>query len=192
MGMGARSGIHLEFKLSAGPAERSVSMSEPEPTIKRDTGYFIPTRSKSKIAHTLSWPVGAGEISSVMASVGQFSELVLHFREGFREDISRRQGIYRLIGVTYVANPLRINSDPTDGVPLFNRWELIVGPVPRTLRHKLHELILSSALPQIRDWLDERSNLNLSGSDHLRFFYREQGEQFYSEGDQRLEPVRTK
>jgi hypothetical protein len=165
-------------------------MAELEQSRKRNATHIIPTRSKSKIAHTLSWPVGAEEISRALAPATQLTEMVLHFREGFREEERRRAGIYRVIGVSYVANPLRLNSDPLEEIPLFNRWEIIVGPVPRALRHKVHELVLSSALPRIRDWLNERSKLELGGAEHLKFFYCEQGERFYSEEDERIEPLR--
>jgi hypothetical protein len=167
-------------------------MNELDSTTKRDATYVIPTRTKYRIAHILSWPVGAEEISRAMTPVSQLTELALHFRDGFREEGKRRHGIYRVIGVSYVAKPLRINSDPSDGIALFNRWEIAVGPVPRILRHKIHEYILSSALPAIRDWLDQRSSLELEGAEHLTFFYNDKSEQFYLEADERLMPLRQR
>jgi hypothetical protein len=164
-------------------------MTEPENLAVRNAAYVIPTRTKSKIAHTLSWPVGTEQISRAIASASQLNELVLHFRDGFREEEKRRCGIYRPISVSYMANP-KASASSVDGIPLFNRWEIHVGPVPRTLRHKAQEFLKSSALPAIQDWLNGRSNLEMEGAEHLTFFYDDKKEQFYSVTDERLIPLR--
>ena len=41
---------------------------------------LIPTRSKGKISQLLSYPIGAERVSSALASVPQYKELVLHFQ----------------------------------------------------------------------------------------------------------------
>jgi len=167
-----------------------MDMTESKNISERGAAYVIPTRTKYKIAHTLSWPIGAEQISRALGTVTQLNELVLYFRNGFREEEKRRGGIYRLICISYVAP----NTSAPYGayIPLHNRWEISVGPVPRTLRHKMHEYILSSALPAIRDWLSARSTLDMGGSEHLTFFYNDKSEQFYSQTDELLMPLRTR
>jgi hypothetical protein len=52
--------------------------------------YIIPTLSKSKISHHLSYPVGAAAVSIALASVAQLPEVKLHFY--FWSDNSLRRG----------------------------------------------------------------------------------------------------
>ena len=51
-------------------------------------------------------------------------------------------------------------------------------PVPRTLRHRVKQYILDSALTQIAQWLTQRKELVQRGNDVLAFFYDEKGEEF--------------
>lgn len=157
-----------------------------------DSTYVIPTRTKWKIAQTLSWPVGAEDVSQALKSVSQLSELVLHFRAYRAHEMKRRNGIYEVIRVSYMGTTKTVNPVSAEGIALFNRWEIVVNPVPRNLRHKVHEHILSSALPAVRDWLHERPNLELEGAEHLRFFYNEKSDRFSSEADGRLQPLRKR
>ncbi len=75
---------------------------------------------------------------------------------------------------------------------LSNRWEIIVQPVPRSVRHRIKQYILGSALPQIADWLSDRSQLAQQGSDMLTFFYDEKTEEFTARPLTSLEPLRGK
>jgi hypothetical protein len=47
--------------------------------------YTIPTLSKAKISHHLSYPVGATAISLALASAAQLPELKLHFYSGITQ-----------------------------------------------------------------------------------------------------------
>ena len=79
----------------------------------------------------------------------------------------------------------------TDADPQY-RWEIVVQPVPRVNRHRINKYILESALPQLSNWLSERTGLSQRGSDLLTFFYDEKSEQFESRPLSRLEPLRRR
>ena len=153
----------------------------------------IPTLSKAKISHTLSYPIGASDVSSALSSAVQLPELKLHFYSGF--DIGLRSGHYEFLRVEYLSNTTSASEWPISHLyqrpPQF-RWEIIVQPVPRLLRNRIKQYILNSALPQILQWLAERPQLVQQGNDMLTFFYDEKTEDFVVRRLTHLEPTRTK
>jgi hypothetical protein len=156
-----------------------------------DQKLVIPTASRAKISHNLSYPVGAERVSVVLASVPQLAELKLHFYSGF--DVQLRRGHYEFLRVEYLNN-----ARPSQEWPISSlykrtdqgRWEIVVQPVPRTLRHRVKQYILDSALTQIAQWLIQRKELAQQGNDILAFFYDEKGEEFVPRHLTRLEPLR--
>jgi hypothetical protein len=149
---------------------------------------IIPTRTKMRISHELSFPVGAERISIALASVMQLPQLVLHFRSDRFNQV--RFGHYPFLSVTYSGKEWTYNPVDSSGIPLFNRWEIEVKPVPRAFRHRIQRYILDSALPQIKQWLDHRANLAQEGSDNLGFLFNEEKEEFVPEQVAHLQPIR--
>jgi hypothetical protein len=156
-----------------------------------DQKFVIPTASRAKISRILSYPVGAERVSIVLASVPQLAELKLHFYSGF--DIQLRSGHYEFLRVEYLHNARPQQEWPISSLykrPEQGRWEIVVQPVPRTLRHRVKQYILDSALTQIAQWLIQRKGLSQQGNDILAFFYDEKGEEFVARHLTRLEPLR--
>jgi hypothetical protein len=153
--------------------------------------YVIPTLSRAKISHHLSYPIGAAAVSMALASVVQLPEIKLHFY--FLHDHWLRRGHYEFLRVEYLNN-----ATPAEEWPIFRlykrppqyRWEIVVQPVPRVYRHRINRYILESALPWMGSWLCERAGLSQRGSDILTFFYDEKAEEFESKSLIRLEPLR--
>ena len=149
---------------------------------------IIPTRSKAKISHELSYPIGAERISVALASVAQLPALVLHFRGDWYDRL--RFGRYPYLRVVYSRIPKPINPESASGIPLFNEWEIIVKPVRRSSRHKIQQHMLTAALPQVEEWLRQRADLMQPGNDILTFFYDEDSDIFSEERETRLQPIR--
>jgi len=153
--------------------------------------YIIPTLSKAKISHHLSYPIGAAAVSLALASVAQLPDLKLHFY--FWSHLSLRHGHYEFLRVEYLNN-----STPAEEYPIWRlyqrppqyRWEIVVQPVPRVVRHAIKQYILESALSDIARWLSERTDLAQQGSDLLTFFYDEKQGEFQTRRLTRLEPLR--
>jgi hypothetical protein len=154
-----------------------------------DEKTVIPTGTKAKISHTLSFPIGAERISAALASTAQLPELVLHFSSDRFNQV--RYGHYPFLSVRYSGRQMPINPIFSSGLPLFNKWEIMVKPVPRALRHRIHQYILDTALPRIKQWLDQRVNLAHPGSESLAFFFDEKKEEFVLEEDTRPQPIRA-
>ena len=154
--------------------------------------YIIPTLSRAKISHHLSYPIGAAAVSMALASVTQLPELKLHFY--FWSDNSLRRGHYEFLRVEYLNSALPAPDDWPIWLlykrPPQCRWEIIVQAVPRVNRHRINEYILETALPQVGIWLSERTGLSHQGNDMLTFFYDEKAEKFESKPLTRLEPLR--
>jgi len=110
--------------------------------------YTVPTASKAKISHHLSYPIGAEAVSLALASAAQSPELKLRFY--FWSDLWLRSGHYEFLRVEYLNN-----ATPAEEFPMLRlhkrppqyRWEIVVQPVPRLVRHRIKQYILESALP---------------------------------------------
>lgn len=117
---------------------------------------IIPTRYKSKIPHTLSYPIGAKVISAALLGVPQFSELSIEFR--YWNQLARHHGTatpYRVIEGQF-RGPSRFflaSKRPEAQIYYMPRWTVTVDAVPRPLRHLIQLKITAEALPSIRSWL---------------------------------------
>ena len=154
---------------------------------------IIPTHSRAKISHNLSYPIGAEHISGALASTAQMPALKLHFYSGF--DIGLRRGQDEFLRIEYLNDATPAEKWPISSLykrPPQYRWEIIVQPVPRPLRHRIKQHIIDSALPQIAHWLIERAQLAQRGSDILAFFYDEKAEEFIARHLTNLEPLRDR
>jgi len=154
------------------------------------TDELIPTRYRVKIPHLLSYPIGAEAISDALKDVPQFKQLVLRFY--FSTDYHLKQGTYEFIRVEYKN---RSESSEWTKLGLYKRieqytYEIVVQPVPKVFRHKVKGLILSEALPAIRERLATHSELGRQGSYVLSFFYDEGTDAVIVERSDKLEPVR--
>jgi len=157
-----------------------------------DQQFVVPTASRTKISHKLSYPVGAECISIALASVPQLAELRLHFYSGF--DTQLRCGHYEFIRVEYLKNAHPSQEWPIRALyrrPEQGRWEIVVQPVPCTVRHRVKQYIEDSALTQIAQWLIQRKELTQRGGDIFAFFYDEKDEEFVARHLTRLEPLRS-
>jgi hypothetical protein len=147
-----------------------------------DKKILIPTRCRAKIAQYLSYPVGAEQISEALACVPQFAKLGLHF-SFFARNLEARRGHYEFLEVEYSKPPYDV---PGSG------WDIRVLPVPRILRHLIHQYAVETALPQIAQWLVERADLEQCGSDSLVFSYDEKSEEFIPRRVKKLEPLKNR
>jgi hypothetical protein len=132
---------------------------------------IIPTLSKAKISSKLSYPIGAQQVSEALASSPQFIALKLRFYSGF--DHGLRRGHYEFLRIEYLNSTQPADKWPISSLfrrPPQYRWEVVVQPVPRHLRHRIKQYILDSALPQLASWLADRGELAQQGSDILTFF----------------------
>src|ERR1700675_5145694 len=152
---------------------------------------IIPTLSRAKISRNLSYPIGAERISAALGSSAQMPELKLHFYSGF--DFGLRKGHFEFLRVEYLNNARPAEEWPIRSLygrrPQY-RWEIVVQPVPRPLRHRIKQFIVETALAQIAGWLGERVQLAQRGTDILAFFYEEKTEEFTPRQLTRLEPLR--
>jgi len=153
--------------------------------------FVIPTASRVKISQRLSYPVGAEALSLALASVPQLVEIRLHFY--WWSDHNLRSGHYEFLRVEYLNNVRPLQEWPIWNLykrPAQGRWEIVVQPVPRTVRHRVKQYVADFALTQIAQWLTARRGLTQQGGDILAFFYDEKGEDFVVRNLTRLEPLR--
>jgi hypothetical protein len=154
----------------------------------------IPTILRMKIARNLSYPIGAEAISSALVSVAQLAELkVLFYSSKFHAALRRNH--YEFLRIEYLNNAKSVEKWPVVnlfGRPPQNRWEIIVQPVPRIFRHQIGTYIINGALPQMRQWLIECTQLLQRGSDLPAFLYDGETNECSSRQVTNLEPLRTR
>ncbi|SEF71081.1 hypothetical protein SAMN05421819_0903 [Bryocella elongata] len=151
---------------------------------------LIPTRYRTKIPERLSYPVGAKALSDALLGINQFDQLILRFY--YWNDFRLRSGKYEFIRIEY-----RNRSESTEWTRhgLYNRYEqyrgeIVVQPVPRTLRNRVNTLVTKEALPAIRLWLEKHKGLDRQGSDLLSFNYDESLDAMSIDRADKLEPAR--
>ena len=152
----------------------------------------IPTLSKAKISSKLSYPVGAERISSALISAPQFPQLKLHFYHWSDNDLKR--GLYEFLRAEYLNQPTQMEGWSTYSLyqrPPQYRWEIVVQPVPRVVRHRVKQYILEAALPSLDRWLQARAQLAQRGNELIAFFYNETQDEFETREFARLEPFRV-
>jgi len=128
---------------------------------------IIPTLHKEKISQSLSYPVGAKDVSEALVSVPQFGDLQLNFwTYQFRNRWPSGDYVFLRVG----AAPFR----QTQG-------EIEVQPVPRVMRHRFHEYIVGTALAQMAKWLVEGAAVAPGQEGSLVFSYDEKGDEFITQ-----------
>src|SRR5215204_332946 len=121
---------------------------------------MIPTRYKSKLPHSLSYPVGAEAISESLKGVPQVPALSLGFYDRPTVFASEFQKLRDSNSPYPIFNATFRHIQP--GLSASNKyiaegwyeetWELSVYPVPRGLKSAARQVLLSEGLPLIRKW----------------------------------------
>jgi len=152
---------------------------------------LIPTIAKAKIPCRLSYPAGAQQISVALRTVALFDQLRLNYYYLF--DNALRWGHYEFIRVEYLNGVAPVVDGPITSLyqrgPQW-RWEIVVQPVPRQLRHRIRTYIVEVALDRVARWLEDRRDFVQRGSAVLAFFYDEKQDEFVERQASHLEPLR--
>ena len=131
---------------------------------------MFPVKSKSRIAHTESYPLKASEISSELADVPQAGALHITFwRYLAWNNFSR----IRLMRVSYFRGKPGI-STPNYAIDEWMRpkWEIYVSAIPRSLRRRINTLLIAEGLPQVEAWLVMKQELHgRFGNENITIWY---------------------
>lgn len=121
---------------------------------------MFPVRSKSRIAHTESYPLKASEISNMLADVPQAEVLQITFWR-YSTQYDRINQIIRLVGVSYFREKPGICT-PNYAIEEWTnpKWEIRVSSIPRSLRHRINPLLIAEGLPKMKEWLVTKRELH--------------------------------
>jgi hypothetical protein len=123
---------------------------------------MIPTEYKAKIAHTLSWPIGAEALSTALADAPQLAEFKLTFYDQPVWPATEFQRLlranlpYRILELKYApaSHPSLSASNYLIEEGWYDAsWKLTIYPVLRPLRHAAAELLREQGLPAVVAWL---------------------------------------
>jgi hypothetical protein len=125
---------------------------------------MIPTRFKSKLPKTLSFPLGAEAISEALAGVPHVEDFLLSFSDAPLWPASEFKRLLR-DGLPYTVFAAEYNPAFRPGYGGMQslvesgwydaRWSLRVNPVLREVRHLVGQLLREQGLPAVVEWLRE-------------------------------------
>jgi hypothetical protein len=149
---------------------------------------IIPTRYRSKIAHTLSYPIGAEAISLLLKEAPQFAEFEVTFY-GSWGDKYRSADAHKVLTIGYrkSANSISTSSTEYSQRRLNRQWQIIVHPVDRVQKYLIKQKLIA-ALPQAMPWLQQRSDLDAIGSDQICFVFDRRDESITMQSTSHLSP----
>ena len=146
---------------------------------------MIPTKSKSKIPKTHSYPIGAKAISDALTGVPQRELLNIEF--WFRGRSVKDHGTtvpYQVLHVSY-SGPMHffsLSKSMAENGYYDPRWTIRVHAVPRPLKHIVQGKLMAEALPKIRHWLVSNvHSLDREGFHALTFSFDELKNEITSE-----------
>jgi len=143
---------------------------------------MIPTKYKSKLPQTLSYPIGAEIVSASLKGVPQESALILGFYDKpviFASDFAKLResnSPYPIFNASYrhIQPGLTASNQFIAEGWYEETWELSVYPVPRQLKSLARQALVSVGLPQVRKWLSaERTATWRHGRKHFEIFFFE-------------------
>lgn len=143
---------------------------------------MIPTRSKSKLPKTLSYPLGAQAISEALADAPHAADFTLSFSDigvwpaaEFQRRL-REGAAYPVLVAEYepVHKPGYYGANALIERGRYEaHWTLRVNPVRRELRHTVAELLRAHGLPAVAEWMRSSDAAGWEGRRHqLRILFR--------------------
>ena len=146
---------------------------------------MIPTKSKSKIPKTHSYPIGPKAISDALADVPQHELLEVNFwflKSSAKDHVTAIP--YQVLRVSYSgpAHFFSASKSMAENGVLDAKWSILVHPVPRPLKHIVQGKLMAEALPKIGHWLISNvHSLDREGFHALTFSFDELKNEITSE-----------
>lgn len=119
---------------------------------------MIPTKFKSKIPQTHSYPVGAELLSEALSSVPQLEALTLRFYGLWASKV--KSNLQPVLNVNHInIRETQYSSKNLVAQGFYSEtWEIIVYPVIREQKAEIKRLLLAEGLPKVKEWLLEKRN----------------------------------
>lgn len=154
---------------------------------------LIPTSFKSKLPHTLSYPIGAEGVSLALKDVPQFGEFTLSFWfwSQARPDVERSYSVFE-ISYSRGAKSIHSGKHDIESRRLESKWKITVRPVSRNRRHLIKAKIQDEALPLAKTWLLENADRDEIGDLTLSFSFDEETELLNVSKFSSLEPRQSR
>lgn len=150
---------------------------------------LIPTRFKSKIAHTHSYPIGAEVISRALAGVPEFDRFELTFWDYKFQPLATS---YEVLKIAYLKRGSlhSASREMLERRDFDSKWSIMIKPVSRGQRHAIQTHLLERRLPFARQWLIENATKRHEGRALLAYSWSEEQQVLGHEVERLLEPER--
>lgn len=110
-------------------------------------------RSKSPIPKTESYPLKLSDLQRALDGAPQFERIDVQFWR-YEPTEDREKPIKTILKFSYSRSKVGLTSPATSIAELIApKWRIEVSPVPRRLRHSVHDLLAQEALPHAKEWL---------------------------------------
>ncbi len=133
---------------------------------------MFPTRARTKIPQSLSYPLKAKAVSEALSDVPQMDELEISFSNRYTPTKLRALPQFALVEVWYhfwEANRFMPHR-PHEG---HGRWTITVYAIPVEIRARVTQLLHDEALPKLRTWLHTNADVSNQRSCRIEVFYHE-------------------
>jgi hypothetical protein len=151
---------------------------------------LIATTYKAKIPSSVSWPMGAQEISDALAGVPQFDELRVTFSFYMTNKTALNHWPWmEVMRFAYYkgANSLSMSGNMIQRGHLERQWSISVSAVPRAERKRFHDMLLSE-LPKAAAWLSEHQARQAMGRLSFAIIWDKQKDTLYTSTETSAEP----
>jgi hypothetical protein len=109
--------------------------------------------SKSPIPKTESYPLKLSDLQQTLEGVPQSERLDVQFWRYERAE-DRSKTVKKILTLSYSRSKVGLTTS-TDSIEhlIQPKWRIQVSPVPKDLRHHIHDLLIAEALPHAKEWL---------------------------------------
>jgi hypothetical protein len=110
---------------------------------------------KSRIPKMESYPLKLSDLERALEGVPQFERLDVSFWR-YETVESRAEDVKRVLSLHYSRSKVGLTVPAASVAQLIEpKWRVQISPVPRDLRHRIHDLLIAGALPHAKEWLTD-------------------------------------
>ena len=186
----------VNVTLTTLPREPLVKMTIREPDDQPQRLHIFPTTNRSKHSKTVSYPVGAEQLSRALADVPQAGAITCSFTAGSNAENRPDLDNYLVLQASYGKRPRMFHDGPLSeerGV-YEAKWHICVFAVPTDMRHAVKLLLINEALPNsVRSWFLARGTYGVqTGGEAIWIRYLTETNTVSIEEHGKLDPERVK
>ena len=109
--------------------------------------------SKSPIPKSESYPLKLRDLEQALEGVPQAERIDVQFWRRYERADDRSKTVKAILTLSYSRSKVGLTTS-TDSIEYLiqPKWRIQISPVPKDLRHHIHDLLIAEALPHAKEW----------------------------------------